>query len=219
MAKQFLFSAWALCFVRILVSSFSSVNTLLANVPRKSQVLWGWTQPMRFSASKAALPSTSDQISNLCINEIQSAAYIYAHASWSQGQSGRQIDFPVNWTPLKKALKNKSHRIYNAYTQESNQKMGLLPTASLFISLFLPFFLLFCSHPFLAKPRWMLNCHRSNPAWLWEMVQFQIRPFLQKIMIWSGIGFNMKPVHNMLHVLCVCVCEWETKPYVWVGLQ
>ena len=93
------------------------------------------------------------------------------------------------------------------------KKMGLLPTASLSISLFLPLALLFSSYRFLAKPRWMLNCHRSNPAWLWETVQFQIHSSLQQIMIWSGLECSMKPVHNLLHVVSVQVTHMCGQTY------
>lgn len=119
-------------FVRLLLFFFSQYS-IAASFNVESLGLWGLPQPMRFSASRPALPVRWFLGSNL--NEIQSAPYIHAHASWSQGQSVQQIDFPVHWTPLKKAAENKSPTIYNGRTPESNQSVGSLPTASLLSSL------------------------------------------------------------------------------------
>lgn len=111
---------------------FFSPSALEADFNRESLGLWGLPQPTRFSASRLALPVRWFLSSNL--NEIQSAPYIHAHASWSQGRSVQQIDFPVHWTPLKKAEEYKSLMIYNGYTPESNQSVGSLPTASLLLA-------------------------------------------------------------------------------------
>lgn len=140
------------------------------------------------------------------LNEIQSAPYIHAHASWSQGQSAQQIDFPVHWTPLKKAAENKSPTIYNGCTPESNQSVGSLPTASLLSSL--P-----SSAPYhlIAKPCWILTCRRLNPAWLcgkWFNSRFTHPQ--QKIMIWLGFKFSIKPVW-------LAPCAAESMPYVLRG--
>lgn len=139
------------------------------------------------------------------VHEWNSICYIHMctcqQESGTVGQTNRlpsELNFP------KAVSENKSYRIYNTYTQESHQKWAFF-LLCLLLSLFLFLVLSFNSYLLLAKPHWILNCYTSNPAWLWETVQFQIRSSLRQIMIWSGFEFSTKPVHNLLHVVCVKV--------------
>lgn len=126
-------------------TSVSSINTLLLCVALESQPLYIHVYIVNSLSSLSTLsrlPSASlrfttqlkemfcvrsseirAKVPDRRVNEIQSAACAHAHASWTRGPAGGQMDFPVNRTPPVKASENKSHRMYSAWALEGDQSL------------------------------------------------------------------------------------------------